>query len=98
MMRDWDHSIVGLVADRDDEPEGDEFRFSTGATAHAAALTLAVFALFGWRAPPHPDELGVMTVGLAMMLTIGWVLTRANREMLAEATAKQLTRRRRQRG
>lgn len=65
-------------------------RFSTGATAYAAALTLAVFAFFGWRSPPHPNELGAMGVGLAMMLTIGWILTRANREMLAEATAKQL--------
>ena len=65
-------------------------RFSAGATAYAAALTLAAFAFFGWRAPPHPNELAAMGVGLAMMLTIGWLLTRANRAMLAEATAKQL--------
>ncbi|MBK8265964.1 MAG: adenylate/guanylate cyclase domain-containing protein [Nannocystis sp.] len=65
-------------------------RFSVGATAYAAALALALFALFGWLAPPHPNELGAMAAGLVMLLLIGLSLTRANREMLVEATTKQM--------
>jgi len=65
-------------------------RFSVGATLYAAALALALFALFGWLAPPHPNELGAMAAGLVMLLLIGLSLTRSNREMLEEATTKQM--------
>jgi adenylate cyclase len=65
-------------------------RFSLGATAYAAALALGLFALFGWLAPPHPNELVAMAAGLVMLLLIGLSLTRANREMLVEATTKQM--------
>lgn len=65
-------------------------RFSVGATTYAAALAIGLFGLFGWASAPHPNELGAMAAGLAMLLGIGWAVTRANRAMLEEVAAKQL--------